>query len=439
MELFEDQGDKPLAVRFRPKVLSDVLGQAHILGEGSLLRQAIERDQLTSLILYGPPGCGKTSLAQVIANTTKRRFVTLNAVLSGVKELKEVLESAQQRKRFHGQGTILFVDEVHRWNKAQQDALLPWVEEGTVVLIGATTANPFFELNSALLSRSRVYELRPLERRDLMELVERVLADRERGLGGRGLTLTDGAREALVDVAGGDARKVLNVLEMLNFVSGPNFVVDKGHVLEAAQRPQLRYDKTADAHYDTASAFIKSIRGSDPDAALYWLGVMLESGEDPSFIWRRLLISACEDVGLADPQALPQVEAAAAAFDRVGMPEGRYFLSFATLRLSLAPKSNSTVALFRVLDHLKQRGGGEVPGHLKDSSRDSQGLGHGHGYLYPHDFEGHWVAQQYLPDDLKDVRFYEPGSHGWEKAAGELWSERRKSSGPNFGGSGTLR
>lgn len=434
MDLFEENNAKPLAVRFRPKKLDEILGQTHILGEGKVLCHAIEQDCLTSLILYGPPGCGKTSLAEVIANTTRRRFVSLNAVLSGVKDLKEVLEAAQQRQRLQGVGTILFVDEVHRWNKAQQDALLPWVEEGTVVFIGATTANPYFELNKALLSRSQVYELKPLEINDLRLLVERVLTDPDRGLGKSGMTLTEEALQVVVESCGGDARRVLNVLEMVKFHSGPNFVVDAPLIRDAMQQPYLHYDKGADAHYDSASALIKSIRGSDPDAALYWLGVMMEAGEDPAFLWRRLLISACEDIGLADPHALPQVDAAAASFERVGMPEGIYFLSFAVLRLALAPKSNSTGAIFRVTEHLRQHGVGDVPNHLKDKSRDSAGLGHGKGYLYPHDYETHWVPQQYLPNHLQKVRFYYPGKLGWEKGAAELWKDRQNSSDLNLRG-----
>jgi putative ATPase len=422
MDLFlPEEGYQPLAVRLRPQKLDEVVGQEHLVGKDSLLRRAILEDRLTSVIFYGPPGTGKTTLALVIAKTTKSRFVSLNAVLSGVKELKEVLDQAQQVRRYQQQRTLLFVDEVHRWNKAQQDALLPWVEDGTVILIGATTANPYFELNQALLSRSRVYEVKPLSEADLAVLVDRALRDPVRGYGQWSIELSEGARQILIEAAQGDARQLYQTLELLlephlnNKEAGARIDVSERDMAAIVGRPLLRYDKGGDAHYDVASAFIKSIRGSDPDAAVYWLGVMLEAGEDPSFIWRRLLISACEDVGLADPEALVHVQAAAEAFDRVGLPEGRYHLSFSVLRLALAPKSNSTQALFKVLDHLKQKGADEVPNHLKDSSRDSKQLGHGKGYLYPHDFEGHWVAQQYLPNNIKDMKFYLRGNLGWEK------------------------
>jgi putative ATPase len=414
-ELFERGGEpekgQPLAARLRPRTLEEFAGQEHILGPGRLLRRAIQADQLSSLIFYGPPGTGKTTLARVIANTTRSHFQTINAVLAGVKEIREATAEAEERRRLYGQRTILFVDEVHRWNRAQQDALLPWVENGTIVFIGATTLNPFFEVNPALVSRSRVFQLRPLGREDLYAIAERALKDTERGYGGLSVRIDAEALEHLVDVAGGDARTLLNALQIAE---------------ESIQRRVVLYDKEGDYHFDTISAFIKSLRGSDPDAALYWLARMVYAGEDPRFIFRRMLIFASEDVGLADPNALVVVEAAAGAFERVGLPEGRFHLAQAVLYLATAPKSNTSMGFFDALETVEKEQAGEVPTHLKDASRDREGFGHGEGYLYPHAFREHWVAQQYLPDALQGRVFYQPSGQGYEAGIRERVERRRE-------------
>lgn len=424
MELFssDQQEHQPLAYRMRPRTLDEFAGQQHIVGEGRLLRRSIQADQLSSVIFYGPPGTGKTTLARVIANTTKSHFSTLNAVLSGVKQLREEIERARERLDMYGRRTILFVDEVHRWNKSQQDALLPWVENGTVILIGATTENPFFEVNRALVSRSRIFQLLPLERSDLEHVARQALRDPERGYGSYQVTFEPGALEHLIDIASGDARSLLNALELAVETSGTSFPPEKGsdiHItMEAAeesiQRKVVLYDKEGDYHFDVISAFIKSIRGSDPDAALYWLARMITAGEDPHFIFRRMLISASEDIGLADPQALVVTEAAAAAFDRIGLPEGRFHLTQAALYLATCPKSNSTLAFFDALKAVEEDHR-EVPPHLKDPSRDAEGFGHGEGYRYPHAYRDHWVAQQYLPAGLKGRVFYSPSNQGYEQ------------------------
>ncbi len=411
--------EAPLAARMRPRTLEEFVGQEHILGEGKLLRRAIESDRLfSSIILWGPPGTGKTTLAQIIAAHSRSAFVTLSAVLAGLPELRQVIQGVKERRRLYGQRTILFVDEVHRWNKAQQDALLPHVEDGTVIFIGATTENPYFEVIGALVSRSRVFRLYPLTEEQLDRILERALEDAERGYGGRNVILDAEARAHLIHVAGGDARNLLNALE-LAVESTPPDAAGKIHITleiaqESIQRRAVLYDKEGDIHYDTISAFIKSVRGSDPDAALYWLARMLYAGEDPRFILRRLLILAGEDVGLADPMGLVVAAAAAQAFDYVGLPEGIYPLVEATLYLATAPKSNSTQAYFKAMAHIEQEGAGEVPDHLKDSHRDRQALGHGKGYLYPHDREGHFVPQQYLPKELLGTYFYRPSEEGYE-------------------------
>ncbi len=411
--------EAPLAARMRPRTLEEFVGQEHILGEGKLLRRAIESDRLfSSIILWGPPGTGKTTLAQIIAAHSRSAFVTLSAVLAGLPELRQVIQEVKERRRLYGQRTILFVDEVHRWNKAQQDALLPHVEDGTVIFIGATTENPYFEVIGALVSRSRVFRLYPLTEEQLDRILERALQDAERGYGGRNVILDADARTHLIHVAGGDARNLLNALE-LAVESTPPDAEGKIHITleiaqESIQRRAVLYDKEGDIHYDTISAFIKSVRGSDPDAALYWLARMLYAGEDPRFILRRLLILAGEDVGLADPMGLVVAAAAAQAFDYVGLPEGIYPLIEATLYLATAPKSNSTQAYFKAMAHIEQEGVGEVPDHLKDSHRDRQALGHGKGYLYPHDREGHFVPQQYLPKELLGTYFYRPSEEGYE-------------------------
>jgi putative ATPase len=410
----------------RPRTLEDIIGQDHIVGPGRLLRRAIQADRLSSIIFYGPPGTGKTSLARVIANTTRAAFESLNAVLSGIKDIREAIDRADERQRLYGKRTILFVDEVHRWNKAQQDALLPWVENGTVILIGATTENPFFEVNRALVSRSRIFQLKSLTPAGLMETARRTLADRERGYGKWRVSFEEGALEHLVEVAGGDARSLLNALELAIETTGPESGAaawpppEGGEIRvsfeaaeESIQRRAVLYDRDGDYHFDTISAFIKSVRGSDPDAALYWLAKMVRAGEDPSFIFRRMIILASEDVGLADPQALPVVIACAESFDRIGFPEGNFPLAHACLYLATAPKSNTALAFFDALKEVEKEDA-EVPRHLRDANRDAEGFGHGEGYIYPHAYRDHWAAQQYLPGSLKGRAFYIPSAVGYE-------------------------
>ncbi|MCA9526280.1 MAG: AAA family ATPase, partial [Myxococcales bacterium] len=386
--------EAPLAARMRPRTLDEYVGQDAILGPGRLLRRAIQADQLGSLIFYGPPGTGKTTLARVIANSTRAEFIAINAVLGGVKDIREAVDRAQRIRGEQGRRTILFVDEVHRFNKAQQDALLPWVENGTVILVGATTENPYFEVNKALVSRSRIFRLEPLGEADLRRIAEQALADPHRGFGDRPVALLPEAIDHLVDVANGDARALLNALELAVETTPPGedgrVVVDLGVAEESIQRRAVFYDKEGDAHFDAISAFIKSCRGGDPDAALYWLARMVHAGEDPRFLLRRLIILASEDVGLADPDALVRVEACAAAFDRVGMPEGRYHLAQATLVVATAAKSNSIMGFFSALAAVERERTEDVPDHLKDGNRDAEGFGHGVGYLYPHAYRDHW-------------------------------------------------
>lgn len=431
MELFSvtKSGSEPLAYRMRPRTLEEYVGQEAIIGEGRLLRRAIQADQLSSVIFYGPPGTGKTTLARVIANSTKRHFATLNAVLSGVKELRFEIDAARERLELYQRGTILFVDEVHRWNKSQQDALLPWVENGTVILIGATTENPFFEVNAALVSRSRIFQLKPLTGDDLMKIAHMTLSDKERGYGNYEITFEDGALEHLVDVSDGDARTLLNALELAVETTGepdePKYI-SLAAAEDSIQQKAVLYDKEGDYHFDVISAFIKSIRGSDPDAALYWLARMVHAGEEPRFIFRRMLISAAEDIGLADPNALVVVEAAAAAFERIGLPEGRFHLAQAALYLATSKKSNSTMGFFDALKKVTEEAQREVPNHLRDNSRDAKGFGHGEGYLYPHAYSGHWVAQQYLPAALQGKIFYNPGDQGYEATIASEVQGRRE-------------
>lgn len=428
--LFEQakKSTEPLAARMRPRNLDEYIGQDHIVGKGRLLRRAIAADQLTSVIFYGPPGSGKTTLARVIANHTKSNFITLNAVLTGVADIRDSIKKAEDFFNLYSRRTILFVDEVHRWNKSQQDALLPWVENGTIILIGATTENPFFEVNKALVSRSRVFQLKPLTQEDLYNAAKQAINDTERGYGHWKVEFEDGALEHLIETANGDARSLLNALELAIETTpevwkptsnppvpayGTKIYISKEVAEESIQKKVVLYDRDGDYHYDIISAFIKSLRGRDPDAALYWLARMVRAGEDPHFIFRRMLISSCEDTGLADPHAISVIESCAQAFDRVGMPEGRFFLTHAALYLSTAPKSNSSMAFFDALTSVEQEDA-EVPNHLRDSNRDSEGFGHGSGYLYPHAYKDHWVAQQYLPDTLSGRVFYTPSTQGYE-------------------------
>jgi putative ATPase len=423
MDLFSEQGEQalkrraPLAARMRPKTLEEFIGQEHILGPGKLLRRAILADQLGSMILHGLPGAGKTSLAFVIAQTTRAAFIQLNAVTSGVADLKQVVREAEDRLKFQQQGTVLFIDEIHRFNKTQQDALLPSVEEGKVTLIGATTENPYFSVNSALLSRSRAFRLEQLSDRDVLTLLNRALTDRERGLGTYRVQISPEALNHLAASARGDARQGLNALELavLSTMPGPDGVrvIDLAAAEESIQEPSVVYDKTGDQHYDVISAFIKSMRGSDPDAALHYLARMLHAGEDPRFILRRILIAASEDVGLADPMALVVASAAARAFEQVGMPEGHLILSQATLYLANAPKSNSVLAVYDALEDVKKGCYGPAPAHLRDAHYPgAKEMGHGEGYLYPHDYPGHWVRQDYLPEALRGKVYYKPAGTG---------------------------
>lgn len=424
MDLFdysmEDQlsQEAPLAARMRPKNLDDVVGQNHIIGQGSLLRRAIQADRLfSSIILYGPPGTGKTTLARVIANTTQAHFESMSAVLAGVADLRRAIEEAVERRRMYRTRTILFVDEVHRWNKAQQDALLPHVESGLFTLIGATTQNPYFDVIKALVSRSRIFELKPLTEEDILVLLRRALRDPEVGFGKRQIIADEDALRHLANIAGGDARNALNALELAVETTPSEDAVT--HVTlavaqESIQKRAVMYDKTDDQHYDTISAFIKSVRGSDPDAALYWMTKMLLAGEDPRFVLRRLVVLASEDIGMADPNAMVVVNAAAQSYEYIGMPEGWYPIAEAVIYLATAPKSNSVGAFWSIQEEISQEGAGPVPVHLMDSSRDAKGFGHGEGYLYPHAFAGHWVGQQYLPDTLLGKHFYHPSDQGYE-------------------------
>ncbi|HEU0292947.1 MAG TPA: AAA family ATPase, partial [Anaerolineales bacterium] len=428
------KSEAPLAARMRPRTLDEYIGQEHIIGEGKLLRRAIESDRLfSSIILWGPPGTGKTTLAQVIANTTKSHFVTISAILAGKADLRVVIAEALERRRLHNERTILFVDEVHRWNKAQQDALLPHVEAGVVTLIGATTENPYFEVIKALISRSRVFQLRNLNQEETGILIDRALTDSERGYGTKRIILDPDARAHLIDVASGDARNALNAIEL----AVESTATDKKGVIhitldvaqESIQRRAVLYDKDGDAHYDTISAFIKSVRGSDPDAALYWLAKMIYAGEDPRFIIRRLIILAGEDIGLADPMGLVVASSAAQAFDFIGLPEGIYPIVEATLYLATAPKSNSAGAYFKAMKKIEEEGQVSVPRHLMDGNRDAAAMGHGKGYEYPHEFEGHFIPQQYLPKRLLGTYFYSPSQEGYETQVAtrlDMWREAQR-------------
>lgn len=437
MDLFDQslqdqlQRESPLAARMRPQTLDEIVGQDHIIGPGSLLRRAIHADRLfSSIILYGPPGSGKTTLARVVSNVTKAHFENLSAVLTGVADLRRVIADATERRRLYRRRTILFVDEVHRWNKAQQDALLPHVETGLLTLIGATTQNPYFDVIKALVSRSRIFELKPLTESHISALISRAMKDPDQGYGKLNILLQDDARAHIIRTSGGDARNALNALELAVLTTPPGeagqITINLPIAQESIQKRAVLYDKTDDAHYDTISSFIKSVRGSDPDAALYWLAKMLHAGEDPRFILRRLIILAGEDIGLADPNGLVVANSAAQAYEYIGLPEGIYPIVEATLYLATAPKSNSALAYFKALESIEKDGAGPVPVHLMDSSRDARGLGHGMGYDYPHDHDGHWTPQQYLPDNLVGKIFYTPSNQGYEKLTGErlkMWRE----------------
>ncbi|MCC6500154.1 MAG: AAA family ATPase [Anaerolineales bacterium] len=428
------KSEAPLAARMRPRTLEEYIGQEHIVGEGKLLWRTIKADKLySSIILWGPPGTGKTTLAQVIANTTKSRFVTISAILAGKADLRVIIDEAMERRRLHNERTILFVDEVHRWNKAQQDALLPHVEAGVVTLIGATTENPYFEVIKALISRSRVFQLRNLNQEETGILIDRALTDKERGYGNKKVKLDDDARNHLIETASGDARNALNAIELAVESTEPDnngvthITLDVAQ--ESIQRRAVLYDKDGDAHYDTISAFIKSVRGSDPDAALYWLAKMIYAGEDPRFIIRRLIILAGEDIGLADPMGLVVASSAAQAFDYIGLPEGIYPIVEATLYLATAPKSNSAGAYFSAMKKIEDEGQVSVPRHLMDGNRDAEAMGHGKDYVYPHDHEGHFTPQQYLPKRLLGTYFYSPSQEGYEAqvtARLEMWRDAQR-------------
>lgn len=421
----------PLAHRMRPRTLEEVAGQRHLLAPGALLERAIRSDTLTSAIFYGPPGCGKTSLAEVIASMTQRAFCRLSAVAATVADVREVVQYAQRCLQAGQHGVVLFLDEIHRFNKAQQDVLLPHVEHGTLLLIGATTENPFFALNAALLSRSRVFQFKPLSEDEIVALLERALADEERGLGTRHAVVEPAALRFLATACDGDARVALNALE-LAVESAPGAPdapprVTLADAEASMQKKQIVYDRDGDAHYDTISAYIKSLRGSDPDAALYWLAKMLEAGEDPRFIARRMVIFASEDVGCADPLALPQAIAAYQAVERVGLPEAQINLGHVTVYLACAPKSNAAyMALCKAQEDVRSARTLEVPAHLRDAHyKGAKTLGHGEGYKYAHDYEGHFVPQGYLPEAR---RYYEPTQQGWEAKIAERLSEWRRQS-----------
>lgn len=413
--------ESPLASRMRPTTLDEVVGQKHIIGKDKLLYRAIKADKLGSVIFYGPPGTGKTTLAKVIANTTSARFEQINATVAGKKDMEEIVKNAKDSIGMYGQKTILFVDEIHRFNKSQQDYLLPFVEDGTITLIGATTENPYFEVNNALLSRSRIFELKPLEKQDIRELVMRAVYDTEKGMGTYGTDITDEAADFLADVANGDARAALNAVE-LGILTTDKSDDGKIHITidvaaECIQKRVVRYDHDGDNHYDTISAFIKSMRGSDPDAAVYYLARMLYAGEDVKFIARRIMICASEDVGNADPNALVVAVSAAQAVERIGMPESQIILSQAAAYVATAPKSNAAyMGIAKAMKTVADTRTMPVPAHLQDRHyKGAEKLGHGLGYKYAHDYPNHYVTQQYLPDGMEGMRFYEPSENGYEK------------------------
>ena len=411
--------ESPLADRMRPTTIEEVVGQKHIIGKDKLLYRAIKADKLSSVIFYGPPGTGKTTLAKVVANTTSSYFVQINATSSGKKEMEEVVSRAKDNLGMYGKKTILFIDEIHRFNKGQQDYLLPFVEDGTVILIGATTENPFFEVNGAMISRSQIFELKPLSIDDIKDLITRALTDEEKGLGIYKADIDEDALEALADICGGDARHALNAIELavLTTDAGDD---GKVHITmsvieDCVQRKVVRFDKNGDSHYDTISAFIKSMRGSDPDAALYYLARMIYAGEDPKFIARRIMICASEDVGNADPQALQVAVAASLTVERVGLPEGQYALAQAASYVATAPKSNACCGYFEALDEVRRSGSLPIPPHLQDAHyKGAEKLGRGTGYKYAHDYPNNYVKQQYLPYELTGREFYHPSGNGYE-------------------------
>ena len=426
MDLFDymrettKEKESPLASRLRPTTLDEVVGQQHIIGKDKLLYRAIKADKLSSVIFYGPPGTGKTTLAKVIANTTSAEFTQINATVAGKKDMEEVVNKAKELKGMYQKRTILFIDEIHRFNKGQQDYLLPFVEDGTIILIGATTENPYFEVNGALLSRSSVFELWPLSQEEVETLILRAVQDEKKGMGSYHAVIEEDALHFLADLAGGDARSALNAVE-LGILTTPRSEDGMIHITldvasECIQKRVVRYDKTGDNHYDTISAFIKSMRGSDPDAAVYYLAKMLYAGEDIKFIARRIMICASEDVGNADPMALNVAVSAAQAVERIGMPEAQIILSQAVLYVATAPKSNSACnAVFAAMDNVKKYKT-TVPVHLQDAHyKGSAKLGHGIGYKYAHDYPNHYVKQQYLPDEIKDAVFYEASDNGYEQ------------------------
>jgi len=425
MDLFEymrstnAEKESPLAARLRPKTLDEVVGQQHIIGKDKLLYRAIKADKISSIIFYGPPGTGKTTLAKVIAGSTKAEFMQINATVAGKKDMEEVVEKAKNIQGMYGKKSILFIDEIHRFNKGQQDYLLPFVEDGTIVLIGATTENPYFEVNGALISRSMIFELKPIEKEDIKQLINRALEDKERGMGAYEATITFEALEALADIAGGDARHALNAIELAVLTTARDengkLEITVPVIEECIQKRVVKYDKAGDNHYDTISAFIKSMRGSDPDAALYYLAKMLYAGESVTFICRRIMICASEDVGNADPMALQVAVSAAQAVERVGMPEAQLILAQAVTYVATAPKSNAACGIFEAMETVKQTGNLPIPPHLQDAHyKGAAKLGHGIGYKYAHDYKNHYVKQQYLPYELSGREFYKPSGNGYE-------------------------
>lgn len=438
MDLFEYmrnntmEKEAPLAARMRPTTLDEVVGQSHIIGKDKLLYRAIKADKLSSIIFYGPPGTGKTTLAKVIANTTSAGFCQINATIAGKKDMEEIISEAKNNQGMYGKKTILFIDEIHRFNKGQQDYLLPFVEDGTIILIGATTENPYFEVNGALISRSIIFELKSLSVEDIKILVKKAVYDKEKGMGAYDAVIDDEALDFISDVANGDARGALNAVELGILTTeraGDGLIHITLEVAEqCVQKRTLRYDKDGDNHYDTVSAFIKSMRGSDADAAIYYLARMLYAGESVDFIARRIMISAAEDVGLADPNALTVAVAAAEAVHRVGMPEAQIILAEAVAYVASAPKSNSAInAIEKAMDYVKNSKTMPVPVHLMDAHyKGASGLGHGEGYKYAHNYKNHYVKQQYLPEGMEDVRFYYPTQMGYEKNIKEYQEKIRK-------------